>query len=118
MLSFKFTKYLKEHHILYNTSFIGNLNYNYSDPINASIEIGRRGYEVIILKNKKFYPDFSGLKDHWKEYFNQYHIKSWKEFFIKIKNSEMKYRVPLNKSFNVLSHLSKKSKICYYLYPN
>jgi len=33
------------------SSFIGNMMYDYTDPINASIEIARRGYEVIIKKN-------------------------------------------------------------------
>ena len=95
------------------SSFIGNVIYNYDDPINASLEIGRRGYEVIILKNKKFYPEFnlSVLKDQWKEYFNT-GIKSWKEFYIIIKNLKLKYRVSLDNK--VFSHISKKSNVNYY----
>jgi hypothetical protein len=34
------------------SSTIGNCLYNYSDPINASLEIARRGFDVIILKKK------------------------------------------------------------------
>ena len=98
------------------SSFIGNLIYNYSDPINSSLEIGRRGYEVIIIKNKKFYPDIKLVKDQWKEYLTS-NVNTWKEFFAVIKKSGVRYRVSLNKEFNVLSLLSKKSKVSYYLYP-
>jgi len=98
------------------SSFIGNIMYNFDDSINASLEIGRRGYDLIINKNKKFYPDFnlSLLKDQWKEYFDN-GIKTWKEFFLIIKNLELKYRVSLDNK--VFSHLSKKSNVCYYSYP-
>ena len=80
------------------TSQIGNLMYGFSDPINASIEIARRGAQVIFEKTKskrKFYPDFniSLLKDQWKEQFKG--CKSWKEVFLQIKNSELKYRVSI-----------------------
>ena len=98
------------------SSFIGNLIYNYSDPINSSLEIGRRGYEVIIIKIKKFYPDIKLVKDQWKEYLTS-NVNTWKEFFAVIKKSGVRYRVSLNKEFNVLSLLSKKSKVSYYLYP-
>ena len=52
------------------SSYIGNLQYDYVDPINSSIEIARRGYECIINKSKKFYPTFwfkESLKHQWKE---------------------------------------------------
>ena len=95
------------------SSFIGNIMYNYDDSINASLEIGRRGFEIFVLKNKKFYPELnlSSLKDQWKEYFND-GIKSWKEFYLVIKNLELKYRVSLE--HKVLSHISKKSNVNYY----
>ena len=51
------------------SSFIGNLIYQLPDPISASCEIARRGYEVIILKNKRFYPEFinkENLQCLWK----------------------------------------------------
>lgn len=40
------------------SSFIGNLTFSLPDAISAAAEIARRGYNVIIKKNKKFYPDF------------------------------------------------------------
>ena len=43
------------------SSFIGNIKYKYSDPCNASIEIGRRGLYKYI-KNGKLYPEIT-LKD-------------------------------------------------------
>ena len=80
------------------SSVIGNLMYDYTDPINASIEIARRGAQVIFEKEKhkrKFYPEFkiSSLKYQWKEQFSE--CKDWKEIFLQIKNSKMKYRVSL-----------------------
>ena len=97
------------------SSFIGNMMHNFVDSINASLEIGRRGYEVIILKNKKFYPEFnlSSLKDQWKEHISD-GVKDWKEFFLKIKNLKLKYRVSLDNK--VFSHMSKKSGVNYYFY--
>jgi hypothetical protein len=98
---------------------IGNLKYDYSDPINASLEVGRRGYEVIIRKNKKFYPDFDllSLKDRWKEHFSG-RVKNWRELFELIKNSKVRYRVPLdelpNSSFGVFSLDCKQSKVVLY----
>jgi IS605 OrfB family transposase len=77
------------------TSFIGNCMYGYVDPINASLEIGRRGYEIIIKKTKKFYPELwikDSLKDQWKEHFSEF-PDSWKELFGLVKNSKLRYRV-------------------------
>lgn len=104
------------------SSFIGNIKYSYTDPINASIEIGRRGYEVRILKNKKFYPDFNIdiLKDQWKKYFDK-ELKGWKDFFNLIKNAKLKYRVSLKDCkhiFKVFSLNSHKSKILNYIFYN
>lgn len=82
------------------SSYIGNLQNDYSDPINASIEVGRRGYEVIILRNKDgFYPSVS-IKDsilhQWKETDIDRYLGSWKELCLYIKNSKLRYRVPMN----------------------
>lgn len=81
------------------SSYIGNLQHNYSDPVNASIEIGRRGYEVVILKNKdNFYPKME-IKDsilhQWKET-DIDRFSSWKGLFSYIKNSRMRYRVQMD----------------------
>jgi IS605 OrfB family transposase len=99
------------------TSFIGNVIYNFSDPINASLEIGRRGYDVIILKNKKFYPEMNQVKDRWKEYLTT-DITSWVKFYYKIKTLEMRYRVSLvdTKLTRVSKHISNKSKVNYFFY--
>ena len=100
------------------SSFIGNMMYDYTDPINASIEIARRGYEVIIKKNsKKFYPDLE-VKHQWKEMATVY--TDWKEFYTEIKNQELKYRVSLNEClhpFRVLQQNStRKSMVKKYVF--
>ena len=77
------------------TSFIGNLQYNYPDSVNASLEIARRGYETKIMKTKNklnFYPAVV-VKHQWKEMATA--ISSWKELFLQIKNSKLKYRIQL-----------------------
>ena len=106
------------------SSFIGNLQYNYLDSINASLEIGRRGYEIIIKKNKNgFYPNILKLKEElkhqWKEMINLDNFKNWKELFLFIKNLKLRYRVSLNDlektiSYKVLRLNSKKSHILLY----
>ena len=102
------------------TSFIGNCQYDYTDPINASIEIGRRGFECIILKNKKFYP-VVGLKDslihRWKEMVNEM-PGSWRDLFNSIKNLKLSYRVSLEecqKDFNVFRKNSRMVDIYQFL---
>ena len=102
------------------SSFIGNFMYDYTDPVNASIEIARRGFEYRIKKNKNsFYPTFS-VKHHWKEMIAG--LESWKELYLKIKNLKLKYRVSLdevNYDFRVFSlNHSRKSLIeSYTFYP-
>ncbi len=100
------------------SSFIGNMMYDYTDPVNASIEIARRGYEVIIKKNsKKFYPDLE-VKHQWKETATVY--TDWKEFYTEIKNQELKYRVSLDEClhpFRVLQQNStSKSMVLIYAF--
>ncbi len=68
--------------------------YDYTDPINASIEIARRGYEVIVKRNSKgFFPDLV-VKHQWKEMATAY--TDWEEFFAEIKNQKLRYRVSLD----------------------
>lgn len=100
------------------SSFIGNLMYNYTDAVNASIEIARRGFEYRIKKNNKgFYPNIL-VKHQWKEMAAKYN--DWKKLFIEVKNSKLKYRVSLNEclyKFNVLKQNSTyKSMILYYVF--
>lgn len=90
------------------SSFIGNLIFNeLPDPIAASCEIARRGYEVIIKKTKEFYPPFerciSLMKDQWKEFSLKNNVQTWKELFSLIKNSRLKYRVSWD-----ISHVFRK----------
>lgn len=101
------------------SSVIGNAQYNYTDAVNASLEIARRGYEIVTKKSRDgFYPEFSSssLKHQWKETVNA-GIKNWKELFLFLKNAGLKYRVPLSEvltEFGVFSLNSKKS--CVNLY--
>jgi hypothetical protein len=101
------------------TNFIGNMMYDFTDPINASIEINRRGQEIFINKDKtKFYPELklTSLKDQWKKYLSA-DFKEWKEFCMWIKNSKMGYRVSLDKttkSYKSFQMNSKRSKVTCY----
>lgn len=99
------------------SSFIGNLNYNnLPDPIAASAEIARRGYEVIIVKNKKFYPNLISLKylrNRWKE-IKIPEVETWKELYSWFKNSKMMYRVPIpNIGFKNFKCLQSKVTCLY-----
>lgn len=100
------------------SSFIGNLMYDYTDAVNASIEIARRGFEYRIKKNKTgFYPNLL-VKHQWKEMATKY--TDWKKFFIEVKNSKLKYRVSLDEclhKFNVFQQNStSKSMVLNYVF--
>ena len=99
------------------SSFIGNLAYGNEmtpDMIAASIEIARRGFKK--YEKKWFYPDFNieRLDEQWKQTLTG--VKDWKNAFLKIKNSKVKYRVLLNDVIQnaVLSKFNRKSKITIY----
>src|SRR5574343_12051 len=104
------------------SSFIGNLQFNFDDPINASLEIGRRGYECIIKKTKQFYPEIilkEELRNQWKDKLNLDDIKSWKELFNLVKNLGMRYRVSTGVVFSkfktnksLVSYISQQSYLC------
>lgn len=96
------------------TSTIGNiLNPDLPDAVAASTAISKRGYEIVIMKSKKFYPELpliTGLQDRWKETeFPEF--SNWIELHDFIKNMGLKYRVPLPsvESFRVFK--SSKSKV-------
>ena len=100
------------------SSFVGNMQHDYTDAVNASIEIARRGYEYRILENtNKFYPSFE-VKHQWKEMATSF--SDWKKFFGEIKNSKLKYRVSLEdcrKSYRVFQQNSTvKSMILNYIF--
>ena len=101
------------------SSFIGNLVYGNSetpDMIAASIEIARRGYKK--YEKKWFYPafDVDCLDEQWKQTLAG--VKDWKNAFLKIKNSKVKYRVLLNDIVQnaVFSKFNIKSKVISYLF--
>ena len=101
------------------SSFIGNLVYGNSDTpdmIAASIEIARRGYKK--YEKKWFYPafDVDCLDEQWKQTLTG--VKDWKNAFLKIKNSKVKYRVLLNDVIQnaVFSKFNRKSKVISYLF--
>ena len=99
------------------SSFIGNLVYgnsNTPDMVAASIEIARRGYKK--YEKKWFYPVFNidCLDEQWKQTLTG--VKDWKNAFLKIKNSKVKYRVLLNDVIQnaVFSKFNRKSKVTIY----
>lgn len=100
------------------SSFIGNIMHDYTDAVNASIEIARRGYEYKINKDKtRFYPSLLA-KHQWKEMAAKF--KDWKGFFLEIKNLKLKYRVSLSDvrhKFNVFQQNSNhKSLVLNYVF--
>ena len=101
------------------SSVIGNVQNEYIDPVNASLEIARRGYHVIIMKDKQFYPAFAikgSLRDQWKEHLSD-EAGGWKELFKTLKNFKLRYRVSLEECkvpYKVFQMCSNKSKIKLY----
>ena len=100
------------------SSFIGNLVYGDSetpDMVAASIEIARRGYKK--YEKNWFYPvfDIDCLDERWKQTLAG--VKDWRNAFLKIKNSKVKYRVLLNDDIiqnAVFSKFNRKSKVIIY----
>ena len=95
------------------SSFIGNLQWNFDDPVNASLEIARRGYECIIKKTKQFYPEIKlkeKLRSQWKDKLNLDSFKSWQELFSFVKNLELRYRVSTGVVFSEFK--TSKSLVC------
>ena len=71
--------------------------YNWRRLNKASAAVAKRGFEVVIKKSKKFYPELpvkKELEDRWKE--TEFpDFKTWKELHDFIKNMGLKYRVPI-----------------------
>lgn len=97
------------------SSIIGNTVYKkYPDPISASLEINRRGQ--FKYQKGKFYPkipDYNYLNELWKQTLGNC-FESWKELSIWLKNSKLRYRIPLDENLKSFSYRSPKSTI--YLY--
>ena len=100
------SKYFKNKLFKVNAAYsstIGNCLYEYPDPISASLEIGRRGFEVIILKKKdkegvsSFYPEFNLniMREELRKQTTHLELTSWKELHTFLKNSKLTYRVSL-----------------------
>jgi predicted transposase len=90
-----------------------NLKYCDSWFVSASIEIARRGYKKF---TKGWFwpklPNIDQLSNQWKEEVKG-SLDSWKELISQIKNSKVKYRVPLEsfsnqtRGFRISSQRSK-----------
>ena len=84
---------LKEVNPAYS-SIIGNIIHTtYPDPINASLELNRKGYNK--FQSGKFYPgipSISLLNEQWKQTLTS-GFESWKELSDWIKKSKIKYRL-------------------------
>lgn len=80
------------------TSIIGNLQHDEFDPVNASIEVARRGYlfNKMFIKGS-FYPEFK-LKDQWNQWKEETGLffEGWIDFYKHLKTLKMKYRVPID----------------------
>ena len=75
------------------SSIVGNFAYgneNTPDMVAASIEIARRAYKK--FEKGWFYPKFNveTLDEQWKQTLAG--VKTWKDLFLKIKESKLKYR--------------------------
>lgn len=97
------------------SSFIGNMVYNYADPISASLEIGRR----CIVKYKKggsIYPDLSSINQEKLSYLLGENVdierKSWQQIYANI--SLMRYRNPIDVGLKAKNLYSHKSNVCVY----
>ena len=103
------------------SSFVGNIEYGNSttpDMVASSIEIGRRGYKK--FSKGWFYPKLDTEKvknkfNQWKEeiYSN---IGSWKDLFLNVKISGMRYRFQLNESNAVFERFYHKMNVITYFY--
>ena len=103
------------------SSVIGNIVYRdkrLPDPILASIELSRRGFEYSTqyiykrrqLRKTVILPDFNSVRTRILLSLEEMgicgHVKNWTELFSTVKKSGVKYRFPLAECFSV-SHFSK-----------
>ena len=105
------------------SSIVGNLIYGNEkcpDMVAASIEIARRGYKK--FQKGWFYPNFRKsinlMNEQWKQTSLDISAKDWKDIFSLIKESELKYRISLDrcKPDKVLSLNCLRSKVCILLF--
>jgi IS605 OrfB family transposase len=116
------------------TSFIGNIQYEYFDPINASLEICRRSmykFEKGAFLPKVTKEDLDTMSrlisdDQLRDVQDKIELlrklkslSSWRDFFNLFKQMGVKYRRSLNdfkKSFERYSLFSLKSKVLFYIF--
>ena len=101
------------------SSIVGNFTYgspNTPDMVAASIEIARRAYKK--FEKGWFYPRFNinRLNEQWKQTLSG--VKSWKNLFLKVKESKLKYRFLLsdyigNAVFRINHRRSKWERAIY-----
>jgi len=96
------------------SSTIGNLCHDSVDEVNSATEIARRG-SCKYVKHLCLYPNLNSIKHQWKDVFIQQ--DSWKDIHNELKNSKVKYRVPLDDSIVKSNHhlVSRKSFINLYI---
>ena len=103
------------------SSFVGNIEHGDKktpDMVASSIEIGRRGFKK--FSKGWFYPTLNLEKvknkfNQWKEEIYS-DVKSWKELFLKVKKSGMRYRFQLNESDAVFERFYHKMNVITYFY--
>jgi len=111
------------------SSFIGNIMYNYMDPINSSIEINRRSLTKY-KKDNNIYPEITEnvidamssrfLIEFMRDDLLYKVVRSWKNIYNYFKTSEIKYRWTLDKlnNYQCFRLNSSKSKTSLYSFDN
>ena len=101
------------------SSLVGNFAYgneNTPDMVASSIEIARRAYKK--FEKGWFYPkfDYDTLNEQWKQTLGR--VKSWKDLYLKVKESKLKYRFLLSDYIGnaVFSKFYFRHKWKYYIY--
>lgn len=103
------------------SSFVGNLVYDYPDPICSAIELGRRGYKKFV--KGWFYPEliaYENLPNQWKEEVDSSY-KSWIELYNRIKKVGLSYHFSWKDTSyetKFFRFKSKKSLVDFSVYLN
>lgn len=105
------------------SSFIGNFIYDYTDCVNAAMEINRRCFCLINKIKPVVFPNYTKSIKHIKQSLEELlankqvfidKLYSWKELYQQVKNLKLRYRVSLEdckKSFKVFRFFDRKSMI-------
>ena len=113
------------------SSFIGNFlfrTFNLPDPILASIEISRRGYEfynqyitkVKEIKKNIIQPKIDQFRNLWIKSLEEFDLKdNWldfKQLYLYFKKSKLKYRLSIDNNLQFSRVFSGKSQLSVYNY--